>query len=220
MRSALDADAVVALLIGPSNDGHGQYISSGCPAVAHAKRQCGWKTLAPNLMQRLAQSQGQTGLIQFDMHPTQAGDQPVLDCRGPDLLGLGIGINQHAWAGLVFVRCTGRAVFDDSKKQAAINLISTASRILCDNVFPGDSKNQLNAEADPDPSIDNAVVTLSKTERRVFDLLLLRLTEREIAQRMRRSPHTVHVHVKSIYRKLNINSRKQLLTRYAPLAKE
>jgi DNA-binding NarL/FixJ family response regulator len=52
---------------------------------------------------------------------------------------------------------------------------------------------------------------LSKTERHVLDLLRSLLTERSIAEQMQRSPHTIHVHVKNIYRKLNISSRRQLL---------
>ena len=57
----------------------------------------------------------------------------------------------------------------------------------------------------------NAVARLSKTEQRVLCMLRQELTEREIARRLKRSPHTVHVHVKSIYRKLDISSRRELL---------
>ncbi len=55
---------------------------------------------------------------------------------------------------------------------------------------------------------------LSRTEQQVLSYLRSRYTEREIASRMRRSPHTVHVHVKNIYRKLSINSRKELLSMF------
>lgn len=55
--------------------------------------------------------------------------------------------------------------------------------------------------------------TLSQTERKVLGHLTNRLTERQIAERMYRSPHTIHVHVKSIYRKLDVNSRAELVER-------
>ena len=37
---------------------------------------------------------------------------------------------------------------------------------------------------------------------------------REIAERIDRSPHTVHDHVKSLHRKLNASSRGELVSRY------
>lgn len=51
---------------------------------------------------------------------------------------------------------------------------------------------------------------LSPTETRVYDLLLKRLTEQQIAREMGRSPNTTHVHVRNIYRKLGVRSRQQL----------
>jgi len=52
---------------------------------------------------------------------------------------------------------------------------------------------------------------LSRTELKILQRLLERDTERQVAQAIERSPHTVHVHVKSIYRKLMVSSRKQLM---------
>jgi len=52
---------------------------------------------------------------------------------------------------------------------------------------------------------------LSPTEKRVCALLLQRMTERRIASQLERSPNTVHVHVRNIYRKLGVSKRKQLL---------
>lgn len=51
---------------------------------------------------------------------------------------------------------------------------------------------------------------LSPTEKRVCSLLLQRLTEHLIAEHLDRSPNTVHVHVRNIYRKLGVRTRKQL----------
>lgn len=75
---------------------------------------------------------------------------------------------------------------------------------------------------DPNPSLDTPatlptppdarqVPPLSPTEKRVCALLLQRLTEPRIAQHMGRSPNTVHVHVRNIYRKLAIQTRRELL---------
>jgi DNA-binding CsgD family transcriptional regulator len=61
------------------------------------------------------------------------------------------------------------------------------------------------------PTSEEVIARLSKTEMLVLDHLRLRETEREVAQAVGRSPHTIHVHVKSIYRKLMVTSRKQLM---------
>ena len=52
---------------------------------------------------------------------------------------------------------------------------------------------------------------LSATELRVLQRLQLYETERQAAVALGRSPNTIHVHVKSIYRKMMVTSRKQLL---------
>lgn len=60
-------------------------------------------------------------------------------------------------------------------------------------------------------TLQSRVGRLSATERRVLAHLLSEEgTEREIARALYRSPHTVHVHVKSIYRKLGVSSRREL----------
>ena len=60
-------------------------------------------------------------------------------------------------------------------------------------------------------STEDLLKRLSKTERRILERLKLWETEREVALAVGRSPHTVHVHVKSIYRKLMVTNRRQLL---------
>ena len=52
---------------------------------------------------------------------------------------------------------------------------------------------------------------LSRTERLVLNYLRSDTTERQIAQTIHRSPHTIHAHVKNIYRKLGVNSRRELV---------
>lgn len=51
---------------------------------------------------------------------------------------------------------------------------------------------------------------LSTTEQRVLRLLIRGMTERQAAEALERSPNTVHVHVRNIYRKLGVSSRKTL----------
>lgn len=57
---------------------------------------------------------------------------------------------------------------------------------------------------------------LSAAERRVFDLLLEGLAEKQVAQRLNISRHTVHNHLREIYRTLDVHSRSELLARFVP----
>jgi len=54
---------------------------------------------------------------------------------------------------------------------------------------------------------------LSSMEQRVCDLLMQRRTEQQVAQALGRSPNTVHVHVRNIYRKLGIRTRRELFAK-------
>lgn len=73
------------------------------------------------------------------------------------------------------------------------------------------------SEPEPEqPVIPHVQPPLSKTEKRVLALLLKGMTERGAAAELGRSPNTVHVHVRNIYRKLGISSRK-MLYQYASL---
>ena len=60
---------------------------------------------------------------------------------------------------------------------------------------------------------------LSEAQRRVLDLLLVGMSEKEVATRLEISQHTVHNHVKEIYRKMNVNSRSELLALFVEAAK-
>ncbi|WP_197525586.1 helix-turn-helix transcriptional regulator [Pseudobythopirellula maris] len=52
---------------------------------------------------------------------------------------------------------------------------------------------------------------LSKAQQPVFNLAIEGLTEKQIALRLHRSPHTIHSHLRSIYRNFKVNSRAELL---------
>lgn len=54
---------------------------------------------------------------------------------------------------------------------------------------------------------------LSAVSERVFELMLVGLPEKAIAHRLGRSAHTIHSHVKRVYRHYGVCSRPQLLAR-------
>jgi DNA-binding CsgD family transcriptional regulator len=63
------------------------------------------------------------------------------------------------------------------------------------------------------------IATLTKAERGVFDLYMEGLTAEQIARRLFNSIHTIKSHNTSIYRKLGVTSRKELML-YVRMMKE
>jgi DNA-binding CsgD family transcriptional regulator len=61
------------------------------------------------------------------------------------------------------------------------------------------------------PSEPAGMQHLTEGPRRVLDLLLKGLQEKEVALRLRISQNTVHVHVREIYKRLGVSSRSELL---------
>lgn len=57
---------------------------------------------------------------------------------------------------------------------------------------------------------------LSEAQRRVFDLALTGLVEKQIARRLNISRHTAHNHLRNIYRILDVHSRGELLAQFLP----
>lgn len=58
------------------------------------------------------------------------------------------------------------------------------------------------------------LISLSNREMEVFAQLLTDKTQSQIAESLFITHSSVHFHCKNIYRKLEINSRKQLLIKY------
>jgi two-component system response regulator GlrR len=54
---------------------------------------------------------------------------------------------------------------------------------------------------------------LTPAQRRVYDLLLEGFIEKEVAARLKISVHTVHDHVKAIYRTLSVSTRGELISK-------
>lgn len=75
-----------------------------------------------------------------------------------------------------------------------------------------DSNHRMNPDQIADPEHTFSVLPLSPTEKRVCTLLLHGYTEKKVAEQMQRSPNTIHVHVRNIYRKLGIRARKELFS--------
>jgi len=55
---------------------------------------------------------------------------------------------------------------------------------------------------------------LSRRQRQTLELLLAGNAEKQIAARLSISRHTVHVYVKSLYKRFNVNSRPELLAKW------
>ena len=55
---------------------------------------------------------------------------------------------------------------------------------------------------------------LSKRQRETLELLLTGNAEKQIAARLNISRHTVHVYVKSLYKRFDVNSRPELLAKW------
>ena len=67
------------------------------------------------------------------------------------------------------------------------------------------------SDAEPPEADDDAA--LSRAQSRVLKFALTGLTEKQIALRLHRSPHTVHSHLRAIYRHFCVSSRAELLAR-------
>jgi pSer/pThr/pTyr-binding forkhead associated (FHA) protein len=66
----------------------------------------------------------------------------------------------------------------------------------------------------------SSVNQLSKAQLGVLDLLLAGLAEKEVAAKLEISQHTVHNHIKEIYRKMEVGSRPELLALFVADSKK
>ena len=64
------------------------------------------------------------------------------------------------------------------------------------------------------PGAPAAAVPLSPRMRQTLERLLVGDSEKEIAARLGLSRHTVHVYVKTLYRRFEVNSRGELFARF------
>ncbi|WP_428387860.1 helix-turn-helix transcriptional regulator [Mucisphaera sp.] len=131
-----------------------------------------------------------------------------------DALGVALTINNRKLI-YVFIRWANRARFTPSDE----NKLNLALEQL--NIWNTESDKVNGHEPQTAPATETCaqmLERLSRTERLVLNHLTESLTEKQIAEELDRSPHTVHVHIKSIYLKLGVSSRREPLKRIAPLA--
>ncbi len=115
----------------------------------------------------------------------------------------------------LFVRSADQPPFSEQDTDRVLSYADQCAMIVQDGYHRGNGNGHDQSVQSPGsygvPTMAQITSRLSKTESKVLRQLHDRLTERQIAEALGRSPNTVHVHVKSIYRKLRISSRKQLL---------
>jgi pSer/pThr/pTyr-binding forkhead associated (FHA) protein len=102
--------------------------------------------------------------------------------------------------------------------------IRLGSVVLDVQLLPSESKgpasvasiDQLASSEARDPGLSTLILQakLSRAQEQVLRLLLQGMSEKQIAARLHLSRHTVHAHVKSIYRALGVHARTELLTRF------
>lgn len=95
-------------------------------------------------------------------------------------------------------------------------LVADLCRILGQRLRDGDLNGNGNGHAPPDPTPDAPApaVALSPRMRQTLERLLAGDSEKQIAARLRLSPHTVHVYVKTLYRRFDVCSRGELFSRF------
>ncbi len=134
-------------------------------------------------------------------------------CPLRDALELCFWAGHGAWCVAIYLRTGDSERFDDEQIDQLRRLLPTVKHVVVqaidDEAGLGAARVQASV-AIPRMSHAELIARLSRTERQVLAYLRSDATERQVAQSINRSPHTVHVHVKNIYRKLGVNSRKAL----------
>lgn len=131
----------------------------------------------------------------------------VVDC-----LCLRLTLTEDAWCLLACLRCGDQRMFQPGDSAALCRVHAPLTRLIHQGLEREfDSFARVGGHiARPSRPTTELLESLSRTERQILPHLRTAATEREIAAAVHRSPHTVHVHVKNIYRKLGISSRRDL----------
>lgn len=138
-------------------------------------------------------------------------------------------LHAQAWAMVIFMRCSPHRPFDDVQITILTRLKSTIARVLRDGYqrdiqhAPSESARDLARGLLPVGESrvhrpPHTPQTLSQTEQQILAMLIEGMTEKQIAERMDRSPHTTHVHVRNIYRKTAVTSRRELKQYFSGLS--
>src|SRR5262249_6195195 len=95
------------------------------------------------------------------------------------------------------------------------------SFVLSEQLLHGDERHS-ELETDECYSEENAnmlrarALALSGRQRRVYELLISGISERQMALQLKLSQHTIHTHVRAIYKALQVHSRLELLACLLP----
>jgi DNA-binding CsgD family transcriptional regulator len=124
--------------------------------------------------------------------------------------------DSKAWFALVLLRCGNQSPFPDATLTALGRFRPAIARVVARGLQREAQPRGFELQRHSGQLVHRPVSTaellskLSRTELNVLNFLRSEMTERRIAGEISRSPHTVHVHVKNIYRKLGVTSRKDL----------
>lgn len=98
-------------------------------------------------------------------------------------------------------------------------LVAMFCKILGEQALNGQNHTPTNGHspngkpANSSPAVDPGP-PLSRRERQTLELLLVGNAEKQIATQLSISRHTVHVYVKSLYKRFGVNSRPELLAKW------
>jgi len=218
---AISADAAVARVLGGPPIPGCVYIGSrglaGSPQVRLALRH--WSTDPQSPSRLFGEKTGRDTAWRLNARDPE--DKPVCQEIARALavhrcisgtLGVMLDIEDPLRCMVLFIRGADHQPFHDSAVDRVNSLAPAVGRIIHKGFMRQlQGINPASLDRTAPISANRLLERLTRTERSVLPRLLRRDTERQIALALERSQHTVHVHVKSIYLKLMVNSRKQLL---------
>ncbi|MEM9294818.1 MAG: LuxR C-terminal-related transcriptional regulator [Planctomycetota bacterium] len=177
---------------------------------AHTPFRSALRLRARRLLDRLEQAGPGPNVLNLTAKSGAANNPalPVPPDGARSALGVVIPAGLNAWAGFVLDRAGGEPRFEPDE----IACLRLAAEVVA-HAWTDPTR-----QPQPTPATEahsDALDALSQTERRIARLLVNGLTEQAVADRLGRSRHTVHVHVKSVYRKLGLNRRAELRNQFA-----
>ncbi len=133
-----------------------------------------------------------------------------------DCLVLAFPIAEPVWCAIVLIRVGQSPLFTTQHLQGLEQVKPAVTHLIRSGCQRQGMMNALVAKQDDEGSpprltSEQLISRLTRMECQVLHYLRLGCTERQLSMEIHRSQHTVHVHVKNIYRKLNVSSRKQLM---------
>lgn len=165
-----------------------------------------------------------------------AADVLVLDLELPDADGLEVlrRLRDWGWSGAVLVlsdRADGTTVLEAMRRGAdgyltkadglrhvgaAIRAVATGKRVI-DPALEEAAVSQLGRFARQAREGAEVMGSLTGRERQILELLSEGLTTQQIGRRLGISPRTVETHVSKLYRKLEVRTRVQAVSKAASL---